>query len=77
MKNTFILILFLFGFTIHSACKKETINTDNKRIDFNNMKVGQFSRYAGSVSKNWTLDTDTTFKPKFDTIQLKILFRNA
>jgi hypothetical protein len=77
MKNALILVSILIIFTTISCKKEDTPPDAGGNIQFDNLKVGQKSRYVKWQSKKWWEETDTTFKQMPDTVTLTIVSQDT
>lgn len=78
MRNYILLALSTaFMIFIQSCVTKECClpppNSNNNRITFSNLQVGQTSVYVQEQSSDWRKDSDTTFKKTIDTLHLKVI----
>jgi hypothetical protein len=77
MKNALILGSILMILTVISCKKEDTTPDVGSNIRFDNLKVGQKSRYVKWQSKKWWEEADTTFKQIPDTVTLTIVSQDT
>jgi hypothetical protein len=77
MKNVLILGSLIVFIAFISCKKDETTPNENNNIRFDDMKVGQKSRYVKWEGFPWHGEADTTYKQVSDTVTLTIVAQDS